>query len=145
MLELYVKHLYVEYIFSKWYGKFQDKNCGAFVSFVGTVRDENGIEGLSFDIHKPILEQWFREWNEKIKAKNGHLLMAHSVGDVLVHEASFIAAVVSPKRRVGLEMLDSFVEDFKVKAPIWKYDLIDGKRVYAKDRSTKLPNAGLLR
>lgn len=144
MLELYIKHIYVEYVYSRWYSKFQYENCGAFVSFVGIVRDEDGIEGLSFDVHKPILERWFQGWNEKIKAQNAHLLMAHSVGDVMLHEASFMAAVVSPKRRFGLEMLDEFVEDFKTKAPIWKYDLIDGRRVYARKRSTKLPNAGIL-
>jgi molybdopterin synthase catalytic subunit len=70
--------------------------------------------------------------------------MAHSKGDVLNHQSSYIAAVLSPKRRVALEMIDEFVEDFKASAPIWKYDIIDGKRVYAEDRSTPLSNSGLL-
>jgi molybdopterin synthase catalytic subunit len=41
-------------------------------------------------------------------------------------------------------MIDEFVEDFKSAAPIWKYDIIDGKRVYAEDRSTAIKGAGLL-
>ena len=32
------------------------------------------------------------------------------------------------KRRVALELIDIFVENFKASAPIWKYDLIDGKK-----------------
>jgi len=44
----------------------------------------------------------------------------------------------------SLEFIDEFVEDFKASAPIWKYDLKDGKRVYAKDRSTAIKGSGIL-
>ena len=71
--------------------------------------------------------------------------MAHSRGDVLLHESSYIAAIFSPKRRVALEMIESFVEDFKASAPIWKYDLIEGERIYAKDRSTAIAGNGILK
>ncbi|MCK4442258.1 MAG: molybdenum cofactor biosynthesis protein MoaE, partial [Sulfurovaceae bacterium] len=57
---------------------------------------------------------------------------------------SYISAVFSPKRRVALELIDDFVEDFKANAPIWKYDVIDGKRVYAEDRSTLMSGSGIL-
>ena len=70
--------------------------------------------------------------------------MAHSRGDVMLHESSYIAAVFSPKRRVALEFIDEFVEDFKASAPIWKYDLKNGKRIYALDRSTEIQGSGLL-
>ena len=70
--------------------------------------------------------------------------MAHSRGDVFNHESSYIAAVCSPKRRVALELIDEFVEDFKAQAPIWKYDIIDNKRIYAQDRSTAIKGSGLL-
>jgi len=45
---------------------------------------------------------------------------------------------------VALELIDEFVEDFKANAPIWKYDLKDNKRIYAKDRSTAISGSGLL-
>ncbi len=144
MLDIYTKGLDVENIFNGWYEKMKDKNCGAFVSFTGIVRAEDGIEALSFDIHKGMLKDWFEPWEEKLKKQNAYLLMAHSEGDVMVSQTSFMCAVVSPKRRVGLEMLDEFVEDFKANAPIWKYDIKEGKRLYAKSRSHKLSHAGLL-
>lgn len=144
MLTLQKGSLHVEQIHAKWYNEFKNKNCGAFVSFTGIVRQEDGISGLSFDIHEPMLKHWFDEWNEKIKKLNSYLLMCHSIGDVPNHTTSFMCAVVSPKRRVGLEKLDEFVEDFKAKAPIWKYDIKNGKRIYAKSRSKTLPNAGIL-
>jgi len=142
MLELHKDALPVEEILNRWYGIYREKNYGAFINFVGIVRDENEIDGLSFDIYEPILNSWFEEWQEKAKKKGAYLLMAHSI---LNHQSSYISAVLSPKRRVALEMIDEFVEDFKASAPIWKYDIIEGKRVYAEDRSTPLSNSGLLR
>ena len=145
MLALYEGGLPVEKILSDWYQSYHDKNFGAFINFVGVVRDEDGIEGLSFDIYEPILNSWFDDWQEKAKTKGAYLLMAHSKGDVLNHQSSYISAVLSPKRRVALELIDEFVEDFKASAPIWKYDIIDGKRVYALERSTALKNSGILK
>ncbi len=143
MLELFEGALPVEAILARWYDEEKRNNYGAFIPFVGTVRDEDGIEGLSFDIYEPILKSWFEAWQEKAKAKGAWLKMAHSKGDVLVHESSYIAAIFSPKRRVALEMIDAFVEDFKAQAPIWKYDVREGKRLYAKDRSTAITGSGL--
>ncbi len=144
MLELYDGPLPVEDILARWYKDESTQNYGAFIPFIGTVRDEDEIEGLSFDIYEPILNSWFDAWQEKAKAKGAWLKMAHSRGDVLLHQSSYIAAVFSPKRRVALEMIDEFVEDFKASAPIWKYDLINGERVYAKDRSTAIKGSGVL-
>ena len=143
-LQLFNGSLPVENITNAWYDKFRNSNYGAIITFVGVVRDENGIDGLSFDIYEPILNNWFDNWQKKANDKNAIVLMAHSIGDVLNHESSYIAAVCSPKRRVALELIDEFVEDFKAQAPIWKYDLINGQRVYAKDRSSAIKGSGIL-
>lgn len=143
-LELFNGSLPVEEITNKWYSKYKNSNYGAIITFVGVVRDENQIEGLSFDIYEPILNNWFDEWQKKANKKDAIVLMAHSRGDVLNHESSYIAAVCSPKRRVALELIDEFVEDFKAQAPIWKYDIINNQRVYAKDRSTTIKGSGIL-
>jgi|TARA_R110002050_G_scaffold90128_3_gene189808 molybdopterin synthase catalytic subunit len=143
-LQLFDGSLPVENITNTWYEEFKNSNYGAIITFVGVVRDEDGIEGLSFDIYEPILNNWFNAWQDKAKALNAIVLMAHSRGDVLNHESSYIAAVCSPKRRVALELIDEFVEDFKKSAPIWKYDILNDKRVYALDRSTKIEGSGIL-
>ena len=143
-LQLFEGSLPVEQITNSWYEEFKSSNYGAIITFVGVVRDENSIDGLSFDIYEPILNSWFDSWQKKANEKNAIVLMAHSRGDVLNHESSYIAAVCSPKRRVALEMIDEFVEDFKAAAPIWKYDIINGKRVYAEDRSTAIKGSGIL-
>ena len=144
VLELYDGALDVPGLLKRWYEEEATSNYGAFIPFVGTVREENGIEGLSFDIYEPILRSWFDTWQTRANERGATLKMAHSRGDVLVHESSYIAAVFSPKRRVALEMIEEFVEDFKASAPIWKYDIINGERVYAKDRSTAIEGSGIL-
>lgn len=144
-LKIYEGNLPVEKITNSWYEKYKESNYGAIITFVGVVRNENSIDGLSFDIYEPILKSWFNSWQEYAKKSNAVVLMAHSKGDVLNHESSYIAAVCSPQRKVALEMIDEFVEDFKAQAPIWKYDIINNKRVYASSRSSKIKGAGILK
>ncbi len=144
-IEIYNGPLPVDVITNSWYERYKNSNYGAIITFIGVVRDEDGIDGLSFDIYKPILDLWFESWQKRATERNSIVLMAHSYGDVVNHKSSYIAAVCSPKRRVALEMIDEFGEDFKKSAPIWKYDIIDGERIYAIKRSTPLDGAGLLK
>ncbi len=144
MLKLYDGALDVPKILKEWYEAEARSNYGAYIPFIGTVRSEDNISGLSFDIYEPILENWFGAWQKRAQQKGAIVKMAHSRGDVLLHQSSYIAAVFSPKRRVALELIDEFVEDFKASAPIWKYDLKDGQRVYALERSTAIKGSGIL-
>jgi len=132
MVEIYKGGLDVVKIFSKWYNL---KKGGMLLTFTGIVRDDGGVDGLSFDIYEPMLNEWFKKWQDRV-------LMAHSVGDVYVGETSFMCGVYSKHREFRL--IEEFVEDFKASAPIWKYDLVDNNRIFAYDRSKKLPNAGIL-
>jgi molybdopterin synthase catalytic subunit len=143
-VELYQGALDVKSIFNQWLEEESESNYGAYIPFVGTIRAEDGIEALSFDIYEPVLQKWFDDWVVKAKKLGAKVKMAHAIGDVPVHTSSYLSAVFSPKRRVALELIDEFVEDFKANAPIWKYDVIDGKRIYAEDRSTPMSGSGLL-
>ena len=132
MVEIYNGGLPVEEIFSKWY---RLKWGGMLLTFTGIVRDDGGVEGLSFDIYEPMLNKWFSKWEDRV-------LMAHSQGNVYVGETSFMCGIYSKHRE--FKLIEEFVEDFKATAPIWKYDLILDKRIFAENRSKKLPNAGIL-
>jgi len=143
-LQLFNGNLPVEQITNKWYQDFKLSNYGAIITFIGVVRDEDDIDGLSFDIYMPILDKWFNKWKRIFNEKNAVIQMFHSIGDVKLSQSSFIVVVASSKRRIALELIDLFVEDFKANAPIWKYDLINNKRVYAEDRSHKLNGSGIL-
>ena len=90
------------------------------------------------------MKKWLNNWEQKAAAVGAFVRFAHSRGDVAVHETSYIAAVISPQRKVALRLIDEFVEDFKSNAPIWKYDVINGERIYAYKRSQAIVGAGLL-
>lgn len=143
-MQIYDGSLDVCAIFNQWHKDSVSQNCGALITFVGIVRGEDGIEALSFDIYEPLLQKWLNSWQDIAKNQNAKVFFAHSKGDVKVGESSYIAGVLSPKRKVALRLINEFVEDFKANAPIWKYDVKNGVRIYAKDRSQKLPNAGIL-
>ncbi|WQS37971.1 molybdenum cofactor biosynthesis protein MoaE [Helicobacter pylori] len=120
------------------------KNFGAFCVFVGIVREEGNVQGLSFDIYEALLKTWFEKWHHKAKDLGVVLKMAHSVGDVLIGQSSFLCVLMGKNRKNALELYEDFIEDFKRNAPIWKYDLIDNECVYAKERSHPLKGSGLL-
>ncbi|WP_459813170.1 molybdopterin synthase catalytic subunit [Campylobacter concisus] len=143
-MQIYNGSLDVQSITNEWYERFKDKNCGTLITFVGIVREEGGISALSFDIYEPILKKWLDAWQERAKKENAYVLFAHSKGDVAVHTSSYVAGVVSPQRKVALRLINEFVEDFKANAPIWKYDVINGERIYAKERSQAINGAGIL-
>lgn len=143
-MQIYNGSLDVQRITNEWYDAFKDKNCGALITFVGIVREEGGISALSFDIYEPILKKWLEAWEERAKKENAYVLFAHSKGDVAVHTSSYVAGIVSPQRKVALRLINEFVEDFKANAPIWKYDVINGERIYAKERSQAISGAGIL-
>lgn len=133
-------------IFMQWQDVAKAQNFGAVAIFVGVVRSDNGISALSFDIYLPLLKSWLDSWQIRAQSveKNLQILMAHSKGDVSVGESSFMCGILSRNRKGALAIYDEFIEDFKANAPIWKYDVKDGVRIYAKDRSKKLRGAGIL-
>ena len=129
-----------------WENIALNRNFGAVSIFVGIVRAENEITALSFDIYLPLLKSWLNAWQKKaqIIEPNLLILMAHSRGDVSVGKSSFMCGILSKNRKGALAIYDEFIEDFKANAPIWKYDIKNGTRIYAQDRSKKLRGAGIL-
>lgn len=56
-------------IYAKWYEFAKDKNCGALLTFCGIVREEGGIEALSFDIYEPLLKNGLMNGKKELKKK----------------------------------------------------------------------------
>ncbi|BDB66546.1 molybdopterin synthase catalytic subunit [Helicobacter cinaedi] len=161
MLSLYHGALPTGELYTQWEAIAQSKNCGAVSIFSGVVRKEqsleshlessldsnlksNDVEALSFDIYKPLLEKWFNSWQEKAHNMGAYVCMAHSIGDVPCGKSSFMCGIISSHRKVALSLYAELIEDFKANAPIWKYDVINHKRIYAKERSKALKGSGIL-
>ncbi|MFC3847696.1 molybdenum cofactor biosynthesis protein MoaE [Helicobacter baculiformis] len=145
MLEVVEGALDTARFYTQWERECVAHNCGAFCVFTGVVRaQESEFEGLSFDVHMPLLQAWFQDWQTKAQARGVVLKMAHSRGDVLVSQSSYMVGLMSEHRQAPLELYGAFIEDFKHNAPIWKYYLQNKQRVYAKDQSHPLKGSGLL-
>lgn len=144
MLRLYQGALPTSEIYTQFENLSKERNFGAVSIFCGIVREEDGISALSFDIYEPLLRDWFEKWQERAKSLGAYLCMAHSLGDVPCGASSYISAILSSQRKVALSLYADFVEDFKANAPIWKYDIKNGERIYALERSKKLTGSGIL-
>lgn len=144
MFELHNGALSVTQIHKAWLEHYKSENLGAMITFCGIVRDENGVEALYFEIYEKLLKAWFDKWCEKVAQDKVVLCFAHSKGEVKIHQSSYFVAVISKQRKLGLRLINEFVEDFKANAPIWKFDVKNGVKTYAFERSSKLKHAGIL-
>lgn len=144
MFELYNGALSVTQIYKAWFERYKSENLGAMITFCGIVRDENGVEALHFEIYEKLLKAWFDKWCEKVAQDKVVLCFAHAKGEVKIHQSSYFVAVISKQRKLGLALINEFVEDFKANAPIWKFDVKNGVKTYAFERSSKLKHAGIL-
>ena len=144
MFELHNGALSVTQIYKAWFERYKSENLGAMITFCGIVRDENGVEALYFEIYEKLLKAWFDKWCEKVAQDKVVLCFAHSKGEVKIHQSSYFVAVISKQRKLGLRLINEFVEDCKANAPIWKFDVKNGVKTYAFERSSKLKHAGIL-
>ena len=144
MFELHNGALSVTQIHKAWLEHYKSENLGAMITFCGIVRDENGVEALYFEIYEKLLKAWFDKWCEKVAQDKVVLCFAHAKGEVKIHQSSYFVAVISKQRKLGLRLINEFVEDFKANAPIWKFDVKNGVKTYAFERSSKLKHAGIL-
>ena len=144
MFELHNGALSVTQIHKAWFERYKNENLGAMITFCGIVRDENGVEALYFEIYEKLLKAWFDKWCEKVAQDKVVLCFAHAKGEVKIHQSSYFVAVISKQRKLGLRLINEFVEDFKANAPIWKFDVKNGVKTYAFERSSKLKHAGIL-
>ena len=142
--EIHNEALNVPSIYSSWFEGLRGENLGAFISFCGIVRAENGVSALHFDICDELLKNWFEKWCEKVSGDEAWLCFAHARGEVKIHQSSYLAGVASKQRKLSLRLINDFIKDFKANAPIWKFDVKNGEKIYALNRSHKLKNAGLL-
>lgn len=144
MLQIYQNALLTQEIYTQWEEMAKKHNFGAFCLFCGIVREEGGNDGLSFEIYQPLFFRWFDRWKEIGQKENLIFCIAHSVGDVFNGQSSYMSAILSSNRKNALKFYESFIEDFKHNAPIWKYDLKGNQKIYAKDRSYPIKGSGIL-
>ncbi|MBI1909446.1 MAG: molybdenum cofactor biosynthesis protein MoaE [Deltaproteobacteria bacterium] len=98
------------------------KSAGAIVPFIGTVRSEDGIEGLFYEAHRLMAVREMEKIVQSAKEKwpIEKIAVVHRIGWVPVGEASLVIAVSSPHRREAFEACQFIIDEIKKGVPIWK-------------------------
>jgi molybdopterin synthase catalytic subunit len=104
-----------------------DPGAGAIALFAGTVRDQDGGQGvvrLSYSAH-PSATAELRRVAEKVAAEFGVLALAavHRVGDLDIGDLAVVVAVSCPHRGEAFEACRQLIDTLKHEVPIWKHQL----------------------
>ena len=100
-------------------------NCGAVVSFLGTVRDVTGDQvtvALDYEAYPGMAEKILAEIEADVRNRwpIGELIVEHRLGRLDVGEISVAIALSSPHRAEAFEACRYAMDRVKELAPIWK-------------------------
>ena len=109
--------------------KTRDKADGAQLVFVGCVRDD-GLEALEIEAFVPVAETDLQriayECREKFGVRAVHII--HRYGHLKVGENIVIIIVCSAHRGEGYEASRYAIERLKELVPVWKQEIVNGKK-----------------
>jgi molybdopterin synthase catalytic subunit len=99
--------------------------CGAVVTFLGTVRDLTGDKvtiALEYEAYPGMAEKKLAEIEAETKARwpIGDIMMVHRVGHLAVGEISVAVAVSCPHRHQAFDACRHAIDRLKEIVPIWK-------------------------
>ena len=106
----------------------EDPGCGAFVTFVGTVRDTNegrDVDYLEYEAYPGMAERKMAEIGDEIRQRWGleRVAMAHRLGRCAIGDASIVISVASPHRKEAFEACHYAINRVKEIVPIWKKEV----------------------
>jgi molybdopterin synthase catalytic subunit len=99
--------------------------CGAVVTFLGTVRDLTGDKvttALEYEAYPGMAEKKLAEIEAETRARwpIGDIMLVHRVGHLAVGEISVAVAVSCPHRHQAFDACCHAIDRLKEIVPIWK-------------------------
>ena len=109
--------------------------CGALVTFLGVVRDQNGgkqVTHLEYEAFEPLAVKSFERISEESRDRwpSAVLAIHHRVGRLGIGEGSVIIAAASPHRADAFAASRYAIERIKQISPIWKHEHFVGGEVW---------------
>lgn len=100
-------------------------DCGAVLTFLGTVRDLTGGKttmALDYEAYPSMAKKKMEEIEHEIRSRwlIGEICMVHRLGRMEVKEISVAIAVSSPHRAEAFEACRYAIDRLKEIVPIWK-------------------------
>lgn len=109
--------------------------CGAVVTFVGLVREQNAgrrVRWLDYEAYGPLALKAFAQIGREAAGRWPPIRLAihHRTGRVAIGEASVVIAAASPHRGQAFAAARFAIERIKQIAPIWKHEHFEGGEVW---------------
>ena len=97
-------------------------DAGAIVLFLGSVRADDGVAALDYEVYAPMAQKVFTDLVDRAKAKFAILDLAivHRVGRIPVGGDSVAIACAAAHRRAAFEACAWAMDEVKRIVPIWK-------------------------
>ncbi len=97
-------------------------DAGAVVLFLGSVRAEDGVAALDYEVYVPMAKRVLTDLAEHAKAKfhAHHVSIVHRVGRVPVGGDSVAIACSAAHRREAFDACAWIMDEVKRIVPIWK-------------------------
>ncbi len=118
MIEITRRRIDVEAVLNR----VRRDDAGAIVLFLGSVRADEGVAALDYEVYVPMAKKVLAELAERAKAKFGILEMSivHRLGRVPVGGDSVAIACAAAHRREAFDACAWAMDEVKRIVPIWK-------------------------
>jgi molybdopterin synthase catalytic subunit len=117
-------------------------NCGAVVTFSGTVRDHStareNVIALEYDTDRDLAERRLYEVVEEARKRWPTLervAIHHRIGRVELSVSTVVVAVSAPHRDVTFEAARFCIDALKTSVPMWKRELWEGGSAWSNETS----------
>jgi molybdopterin synthase catalytic subunit len=125
-------------------------DCGAVVSFLGTVRDHtegrHGVSELTYEAYPEVARRRMAALAHQARGRwpgIGRVVVWHRRGTLAVTEVAVMVAVSAPHRQEAFEAARWLIDEVKAGVPIWKQETWAGGRGWGTDaRPIAEPAAG---
>lgn len=109
---------------SKVLDSVRSETSGGVVHFLGTIRNDEGIEGLLYESHAEMARNVLESIVAKAKKRwpIEAVSVVHRVGWIPVGEEAVVVAISSPHRAEAFEACRFVIDTLKSEAPIWKIE-----------------------
>ncbi|MDI9632949.1 MAG: molybdenum cofactor biosynthesis protein MoaE [Methanolinea sp.] len=99
----------------------REKDAGAIVSFLGTVRDD-GIDEMEVEAYEEVAERDLAEIAAEARERFGILgaHIIHRTGHLRVGENIVMVVTAAPHRREAFRACEYIIDRIKERVPIWK-------------------------
>jgi molybdopterin synthase catalytic subunit len=104
-------------------------DLGAIVLFVGSVRSDDGVRALDYEVYRPMAMNSFAALVDRAKEKFGirEMSIVHRLGRVAIGRDSVAIACAAVHRAEAFAACAWVMDEVKRIVPIWKTEVADRK------------------